>query len=156
MLTKEQLVKLFSYDEETGILKRISGQYRGNIAGSEDSSGYVQARVNGKKYMAHHIIWCMMTGDWPEVEVDHINRIRNDNIWSNLRLAMPAENSQNKGLYKNNKSGVITWNKELRKWRARIRINGRLTHLGYFEKQEDARDAYILAKNEHHPFSLLV
>ena len=154
MLTKEQLIKLFAYDKETGILRRISGQHIGNIAGTKDSGGYVQVKVNGRKYMAHQIIWCMMTGIWPEIEVDHINRVRYDNNWSNLRLSVSVENSQNKGLYKNNKSGVkgITWNNERRKWRARIRIDGRLTHLGYFEKQEDASEAYLAAKSKFHPF----
>ena len=37
--------------------------------------------------------------------VDHINRIKTDNLLENLRWATHSENNQNKGVYKNNKLG---------------------------------------------------
>lgn len=38
------------------------------------------------------------------------------------------------GLFINNTSGVtgIHWNKSRKKWQSRIKINGKTTHLGYF------------------------
>ena len=44
----------------------------------------------------------------------------------------------------------VTWTKEINRWRAQIRINGGLKHIGYFDAAEDAFAAYILAAEELH------
>jgi len=50
--------------------------------------------------------------------IDHINRNRSDNRIENLRWATRKEQQENKGIYKNNKSGHknITFCKERKKW----------------------------------------
>ena len=40
----------------------------------------------------------------------------------------------------------VAWHKASKKWRAAIKKNGKHIHLGVFENEEDARDAYIEAK----------
>lgn len=37
-----------------------------------------------------------MTGDWPKDQIDHINRIKSDDRWENLREATQSQNSYNR------------------------------------------------------------
>jgi hypothetical protein len=41
-----------------------------------------------------------------------------------------------------------SWNNQKKKWGARIKVNGKLKHLGFFEKKEEAHQAYLVAKRE--------
>jgi hypothetical protein len=72
-----------------------------------------------------------------------------DNRIDNLRLASPTENIRNrrkpsrKGLTSRYKG--VSWQPDKRKWRARIVVNKRPHHLGYFESQEEAWTAYCEA-----------
>jgi hypothetical protein len=81
-----------------------------------------------------------MTGKWPELEVDHINRIRDDNRWCNLRDVSRAINAQNMPLYKNNTSGHtgVCWNKKFNKWQVLCRANGKQVYGGLFDNKEEA------------------
>ena len=47
-----------------------------------------------------------MTGEWPEDQIDHINRKRDDDRWINLRAATQSQNSYNRG-----------WAEESGEWR---------------------------------------
>ena len=38
----------------------------------------------------------------------------------------------------------------MNKWKAQIRLDGKLKHLGYFVNEEDARNAYLNAKLIYH------
>lgn len=85
-----------------------------------------------------------MTGAFPERHVDHINGIRNDNRWSNLRIATRQQNNSNVKKRVDNQSGVkgVHWSKPDRKWVAGIRVNGTRYHLGYFSAKADAAQCY--------------
>src|SRR5699024_4043144 len=70
---------------------------------------------------------------------------------THLRLATNAENTRNKsGVCANNTSGYrgVSWNKDAGKWNARITIDGRRIHLGYFADVEEAADAASAAREE--------
>jgi len=88
-----------------------------------------------------------MTGAYP-IEVDHKNRIRNDNRWSNLEASTRSDNSRNTKIRSDNTSGVKGVNRDKRRgtWRVRIHNKGREVHLGEFNTFEDAVKARELAE----------
>lgn len=149
-LTPRDLHRLFRYDPETGKLfwnKRGKGRKFGKEAGCFDSSGYRVIGVCGAVYPAHRVIWLMVYGEIrQDLEIDHINGIKDDNRIENLRLVTGQQNGFNrttaKGYCENKGRG--------KKWKATIGVNGCGIHLGYFDKESEARNAYLEAKEKHH------
>ena len=103
--------------------------------------GYIRLKIRGKKYFVHRLIMMAFLGE-SDQEVDHINRIRNDNRFENLRYCTGRENSLNKDLSDNAKG--YYWDKN--KWQATIRINGKSKHLGRFDTEEEAHQAFLDAR----------
>lgn len=95
-------------------------------------------------YNEQTIAWAMMTGKWAETDIDHINRVKNDNRWCNLRLASRSQNMGNEGLRSNNTSGFkgVTLDVQSGLWRAQIRLHGKKTNLGRFVTKEEAAAAH--------------
>lgn len=81
---------------------------------------------------------------------DHKNRNPLDNRKENLRFATQHQNTMNKGIQRNNNSGVtgVGWIKKIQKWRARITYNGESIYLGIFDNKEDAIKARLSAEKE--------
>ena len=71
---------------------------------------------------------------------DHVNQHRCDNSRSNLRPATRGQNRRNKSKQSTNTSGYtgVCWYKQQKKWRARVSVNGKSKHLGYFDDIEEA------------------
>ena len=127
---------LFAYNEQTGTLTWLrSGLEVGWI-----ENGYRRVELNGAKFFIHHIIWVMMTGEWPSRKIDHKDRNRSNNKWENLRLADDTENARNKSLHSNNTSGHtgVSWNKRQQKWIAHITIDYKTIRIGGYSTIEDA------------------
>lgn len=100
----------------------------------------------------HNAIWEWHHGPIPDdLTVDHIDRNTLNNQLSNFRLATFSQQMQNRGLFKNNKSGYrgVGWHKGCEKWQARIRVDGKLIHLGYYDDKDDAARAYDAAARIH-------
>lgn len=97
----------------------------------------------------HHIAWLFMTGEWPAVNsVDHINRVRDDNRWGNLRHAPTITDQRaNTKRRSDNSSGFrgVSWDRTLSRWRARIIVRGKIKHLGVFVDKMKAAEAYAAA-----------
>jgi hypothetical protein len=161
MITQQQLKDHLSYDPKTGIFTRVKNTARykaGSILGTKHSTGYVVIRIEDKLYKAHRLAWLYVYGQFPELRIDHINRDGLDNRLSNLRLATSKENSENRSVGRNNKSGHpgVDWSKKLKKWRARITVNYKGIHLGYFLNIEDAINAYkesAACLHTHNPYA---
>lgn len=101
MINQTQLKSIINYDEYTGKVTRGARQL-----GSYDVNGYLVTSINNKGYKLHRLIWLYMTGSFPEKHIDHINGVRDDNRWCNLREANDRENGRNRKLpNKNNKVG---------------------------------------------------
>jgi hypothetical protein len=146
-----KLKEALHYDPSSGIFTwRITLSPRamaGSETGKKLSKGYLFVGVFGKIFRAHRLAWFYMTGDWPSHHIDHINGIRSDNRWSNLRLATRSQNACNTGLRANNRSGFkgVSWSNRSRRWAAHIRIHGKSKHIGLFETAEEAHLAYCKA-----------
>lgn len=160
MLTAERLRELLHYDPETGAFTwRSSPRYRieaGARAGYLDTSlDYRRIRVDGVQYLEHRLVWLYVHSRWPCEQIDHANGMRDDNRLANLRECTHAENQQNHGANPRNRSGYpgVDWYAALSKWRARIRVEGRGRHLGYFTDLEEAAEAYRIAKAKYHTFN---
>jgi hypothetical protein len=82
--------------------------------------------------------------------IDHINNDKLNNNVNNLRWASYSENSQNRSMRKDNTSGIkgIYFKKQLNKWCAQIKLNGKNKNLGYFESKEDAIKVRLEASNK--------
>lgn len=155
--SREQLRELFHYDGNN-LFWRERPSNRVNIslpAGYIKTNGYRVIGVNKKLYRAHRLIWIYNFGDIPEgKETDHINHNKLDNRVKNLRLVTHQGNGKNQSKHKDNTSGItgVYWNKRKKKWHARISVNGKLIHLGYFRSKHTAEIARQIAeiKNGYH------
>jgi hypothetical protein len=152
-LTQAYLRELLIYNQNTGQFVWRSDRNKqvlsGHVAGHVKPDGYRVIVLHSRHYGAHRLAWLYMMGDWPEAEIDHINQNRDDNRWCNLRAASRQLNNFNvsSSPRPDNKSGikgVRFWAKN-RKWHARIQYNKVSHHLGYFDTEDDARQAYISA-----------
>lgn len=158
MLTQDDLKSKLSYDPETGKFTWRKGRgivKPGGRAGRIHNSGYVEIMIDCKAYRGHRLAWLYMHGQFPEQGIDHINGDKADNRMSNLRTATPSENSQNKTVYKQNKSGFIGVSqiRNSGKYAAQIYVSGTRKYLGVYETAELAFEAYKEAKRQLHRFN---
>ena len=155
-LTLSNLKERLSYDPLTGVLSRTchwNPRHKDDMAiGYYDSYGYLKLNVGGVRHGAHQVIWFIMTGKWPDMEIDHINGDPSDNRWENLRHVSHQENLSNRAnLPSDNKTGAVgvCWVKGKEKFRAYHTQFGKQTHIGYFGSIKDAkaaREAYLTTK----------
>lgn len=170
MISQERLKELLHYNPETGVFRwlprpvntreerRWNTRYANKTAGHKrKKTGYVTIYVHGRLYMAHQLAFLYMTGDFPKNQIDHKDGNTNNNKWNNLREATHAQNMQNRKLLKSSTSGVsgVIWDKEKRRWRARISVNGKRIILGRFRDKSEAikarRDAELKYFGEFTP-----
>lgn len=96
--------------------------------------------VDKTRVMAHRLAWFYTYGRWPTQDIDHINEVKNDNRFCNLREATRAQNMQNVRKHKHNTSGLkgVCWHSQRKRWRAFIFLDRKQKHLGLFDTKEDA------------------
>ncbi len=149
MLTQDRLRTVLSYDVGTGLFTRLlkqTGIKQGSVSGSKRPDGYIAIYVDRKPYLAHRLAVLYMTGEWPEQDVDHIDMVRDNNAWDNLRCATRKENSHNRGKNTNNKSGHkgVFWATANGLWC--VKMDG--VQLGYRANLEDACRLYESAQEK--------
>lgn len=83
---------------------------------------------------------------------DHIDRNPLNNRRSNLRKATMQDNNRNRGIFKNNTSGVmgVDWHKSANKWRVRINVDNNRIELGFFANKKDAIRARLHAEKQYY------
>ena len=121
---------------------RANGQWMTRTNKPNDN-GYPYIYIDGKMVKVHRLVLLAYKGH-SELDVDHKNQVKTDNRLCNLHYVTRLENNLNRD-YVYNAKGYY-WCKRKKKWRAYIFINNKLKHLGYFDKEEDARNAYEQAK----------
>lgn len=146
MLTQARLKELLHYNPETGLFTRVKALQKGkigSIAGYDRLNSYVKIGLDRKYYMAHRLAWFYMTGKWPNSLIDHINGIKNDNRWANLREATSQQNNWNKKVSRLNRTGLKGVYLIRNKYRVYI-------CLGSFSNKEEAKAAYNKAAEKLH------
>lgn len=159
ILTQARLKELLRYDPETGVFTWRATKSRrkaGAVAGSIQF-GYVRISIHRKIYSAHRLAWLYVYGKWPDKEIDHINRVKNDNRLCNLRDTTREINNQNASLRKDSPFGVrgVTKHFASSKYRARIQAGKKIVYLGQFDTIEEAQSAYAAAAAKLHAEALM-
>ncbi len=146
--SQEELLNLFQYSPETGeFLWKRNGKVAGSLT-DPNRKRYRQVHFDGRTVYAHRVIWKMVTGSDPEV-IDHVNGDGTDNRWENLRSTSIAQNTLNRSLNKNNKSGVSGVIKVGQRWKACIAVNRKRIHIGYFSTFDEAVEARKAAEAKY-------
>lgn len=134
------------YNPETGeFFSRGNNKRMGNVMRGEKSCGYRRIGINNCSYLEHRLAWLYMYGDWPDGELDHINRDRGDNRISNIRLSDRSKNMANSSIRNNNRSGIkgIYWDENAGKWGVSKTINKKRIYFGLYKTISEAKQALI-------------
>ena len=154
MITCEALKKCLAYNPITGCFRWLvtTGRAKvGIIAGCLHHEGYRLIKINWRKYPAHWLAFLYMKGRWPKSQMDHINGLRADNRWKNLREATNKLNSENRRrANRNNGSKLLGAYRYPGGWRSAIGSNGKIYQLGCFRTAKQAHQAYVRAKRKLH------
>ena len=165
-ITHKYLLSILDYNPKTGIFTwrqrplnhfkdqracniwntRFSGKNAGSL-----TEGYIKIAIkNRKREYAHRLAYFYVTKKLPSYDIDHINGIKNDNRWINLRAATRTQNNGNSKIKKNNKTGYkgVIFDYERNKYRATISVNNKTICLGRFNTPQKAHAAYCKAAQE--------
>lgn len=133
----DDLRRRFRYNRKTGALTWKIGPLKGMRAGSIQPDGYRRVYVGGARQMYSGVIcFAIAHGRWAHPEVDHKNRIRDDDRFANLREATRAENVANRSAWAS--SGHAGIYRDGKKWRATRMQHGHRVYLGRFATADDA------------------
>ena len=145
------LIKLNFIYKEGYLYWAIPKQGRKEKAGNINKDGYTIIVLNGIWYKAHRLIFLMHNGYLPN-QIDHIDGNPNNNKIENLRAVSHNQNMQNKGIYKNNTSGVkgVSFDKNSNKFRVYINMNKKRKYFGRFDDFELAELVAIEARKKYH------
>jgi hypothetical protein len=145
----EELKKVFRISNgnlERIDLRRTDGKWTVVKNRKNHNLGYCEVSLNGEVLMYHNIIWVLSTGkDIPSgLVIDHINGNRLDSRMENMRLVTDRVNMQNMKVHRDGQLVGAAFRKRIGKYQALIYI-GKLIHLGYYETEQEAHRAYMIA-----------
>jgi hypothetical protein len=151
-LTQEKLHELVYYkDGELFYKEKKYRRIMDRPLGHLHHTGYLSVMHLKKFYMVHRLVWLYHHGFMPPM-LDHIDGNPVNNRIENLRIATATQNQQNKGMQKNNTSGIkgISFFKPSRKWRAQIKVNGKNIYLGLFDDIKVAENVINKVRADAH------
>jgi hypothetical protein len=137
MLTRDRVALVDDDDYERVSRHRWCAHHYGN---TWYASSWIGPHKTRKRVPLHRFI----VGDATGHEVDHVNGDGLDCRRSNLRLCTKAENQRNRRPNRNSTSKYkgVGWYGQYGCWRARIQVDGKKRHLGYFDNEIEAARVY--------------
>lgn len=150
VLNQKLLKSKLSYSKKTGIFtwKNINNiKFNGKISGGFNSAlGYIQIGIGKKRYYAHRLAWLYVYGKFPKL-IDHINGNKTDNSIANLRECTTRQNAQNYSAHRKGKLVGSHFDIHSGKWRAIYYVGNKKFHIGYYQSELAAHEAYLKAIN---------
>jgi len=146
-INHHELIPVLSYNSNTGIFTWTTNQGNNKTSGLVAGcliAGYRYINVYKKRYAAHRLAWFYVYHQWPTDELDHIDRNKDNNAISNLRLAsrkLQRQNACGKLISTSQYKGV-NWDANRKKWRSHIVIDGTAYFLGRFNTELEAAVRY--------------
>jgi len=145
---------LLDYHKDGYLINKIRrGRSKvGDKAGGDhtDTGGYNHIKVKGIIYLAHRLIYLWHYGYFPELSIDHIDRVKTNNRIENLREVSHSCNIRNTRLQVNNTSGVrgVSWCNSDQRWVVQIGTGKKRIRVGCYKSKEEAiksrREAELL------------
>ena len=147
-LSQRGVRELINYDPETGIFTRPGRP--DEPVGRLHKDGYRWLKIGEKEWSAHRLAWLYMTGEEASGDIDHINGIKDDNRFENLRVCESRSmNMGNQRLSRRNTSGAKGVSRESGRYRARLHIKGKVYSSALLDSLDEAAHAYNKLALEH-------
>ena len=138
------------YVSSLGRVKSLKGVKDRILKQHENTNGYLIVKLCKygvcKTRKVHQLVamaFLNHTPDGMNLVINHINTNKLDNNISNLEITTNRQNSNKKHIKSHSEYVGVTWYKRYSKWASKIHINGKSVHLGYFNNEIDAANAYL-------------
>ncbi len=134
-----------------------NAQWAEKEAGGLDAMGYITIGIFHKGIRAHRLIYFMVHGEWPPNHIDHINGVKSDNRWANLRPASSKGNQRNQKRPITNTSGIkgVIYDTRKGTWYFQMRRDdgSRYTKTGFLTKEAAAEECRRVREMLHGEFA---
>ena len=154
MVLNDTTMKVFR-DGRISTLSKRSKYEKWNQRKFTLNHGYQVVNIDKRHRFVHTIIALCYLGEKPQsLDIDHINSIRDDNRLDNLQYISKIENDRKRLTM--NKQYIKGYTKRPNgKYESSICVLNKRLYLGQFDIEEDARQAFIVAKLKYHKVNLL-
>ena len=155
LVLNNRTIKLIDGEIYAWKCARVKNPYWRKVKYSKNRRGYYFFTLDFNKIVKHFLVarvlykfnnpaWDIHDNSSTNI-VDHIDNCRTNNNIENLRIVNSSQNSQNRATTKG-----YTWRPERNKYQATIMINYKSMYIGCYDTAEEAREAYLNAKEKYH------
>jgi len=164
LLPIERLHEVLTCNFKTGVLtwkhrpdqrSQWNGKFALKPAGAVNAGGYISLKVDGTKLCAHHVVWAMYYGQWPDRDVEHKDHCRSNNRIRNLRAS--ANRKRKDEANTNNRSTGIkgvsayTMGLAVTRYAARLMVNGVLHSSSGHKTLQEAHATVLKMEQKYRP-----
>jgi hypothetical protein len=161
VITRDYVLSLFWVDVTSGEMiwrnppwnhSEKLGRLAGNAQPTRNGKVYWVVSIDGRKHKRSRLIFLVAHGRLPTPCVDHINGNSLDDRIENLREATITQNAWNhrSRTKKQDLPMGVRLIPNSGRYQARIAVNGTMYHLGAYDTPDEARAAYLAARQEYY------